>query len=752
MLQRILSMLRSSDGRDSLLTYAAEGLAMVGMVLAYRLAAQDGRDALDQYVVVRRTVSFIYPLLLMGAVVGITRFVAMKSRPEEQRRYLVAALGWVLPLSAATVAIGLLFPEQLSWLVFGSAEQHALIPPLALMTATVSLYGLGYAFLRGQRHLVRANAVQVLVLAVSPCVSFLLLDDLVLICWATGFSWLVLALLALAPALLQPAVGSARRERGELLRYGVPRVPGDLAFGALLTIPVYVVARTHGLSASGEIGFGTTLLNLAAAVFSPLALVLLPASASQLASGDHAGLSRRIGTIMRLTLLASAGMTLLFELLADPLLHLYLGETYADYVTMSRIVFLGALPFGLFVGLRSVLDAFYHTPRNGLNLTYAFLILMAGSLVHFAVPTPVSFVAWVLVAALSYLGLATWRDVRFVDAELLRLSERKAGDIRVLVVIPAPEGSGAYPFAYKQTDAFARDHGATVTYFHLESRSSIARLWASRRRMKARLKSDRPDVVLAYYGSVSGLFTVLSSSIPVVVYFLGSDLNRTPADGRWRDLIGRMFSQAAAFFAGGIVCVSEGLRDQLWWRTSDARVIPAGVDARHFTPMPKHECRAQLGWPAEGRVILFNGNNPAVKRLDLAEQAMELVRRELPDARLEVLQGGIPHDRMPLLMNAADALLLCSDSEGSPGMVKEAMACGLPVVCNDVGDTAHRLRGVLPGAVVAQDARALADALLATLRDGRRSNGRELLAANGCDAAATNKALVDHLRSLMIHA
>jgi hypothetical protein len=38
-----------------------------------------------------------------------------------------------------------------------------------------------------------------------------------------------------------------RRERSELLRYGLPRVPGDIALGALLTVPGYVALRTHGL-------------------------------------------------------------------------------------------------------------------------------------------------------------------------------------------------------------------------------------------------------------------------------------------------------------------------------------------------------------------------------------------------------------------------------------------------------------------------------------------------------------------------
>lgn len=557
MLRRLLASLRTGQGRDHVLTYLGEGLVLLGTLVVYRLAADAGREELDLYVVVRRTVSFAFPFILLGSAVGITRYVAMRRGEQEQRRYLAATLGWVLPLALLTFAAGLLWPEPLAWVVFGSGGQAHLMPPLALMVASVSVYGLGYAYLRGCGRLFAANTAQVLALAGAPWIAFLLFDDLESVCWAIGVGWTLVAAACIAPQFGRGLPRGLGRERGDLLRYGMPRVPGDLAFGALLTVPVYAVARTHGLAASGEVGFGATLLNITAALFAPLSLVLLPSSASQLAAGDHAGLSRRIGHLSRMTLLASAALTLAFEVAAGPVLELYLGATAGPYVDMSRIAFLGALPFGLFIGLRSLLDAYYHTPRNGINLSTAFLLLLLGSLFHFVVPTPAVFMAWVMVGALGYLGWATWRDVAHVRAELDRHATAAGGPLTVLVL----RRDATAPHGLEAMDAVVREHQVGAGTFSLALRE--------RWRLKRALRTVRPDVLLVPDADGPGLFAVLNSAVPVVVAIGLSGPEKTLG---WR-------KQATAFFAAGILCADEASRERLWWRREDARSIPLGSGA-----------------------------------------------------------------------------------------------------------------------------------------------------------------------------
>jgi glycosyltransferase involved in cell wall biosynthesis len=93
-------------------------------------------------------------------------------------------------------------------------------------------------------------------------------------------------------------------------------------------------------------------------------------------------------------------------------------------------------------------------------------------------------------------------------------------------------------------------------------------------------------------------------------------------------------------------------------------------------------------------------------------------------ARL-VVAWSVPHADIPLYMSACDALVFTSMQEGSPNVVKEALACDLPVVSVAVGDVAERLRGVEGCELCAdEEPGTIAAALERVLRRGGRVEGR----------------------------
>ncbi len=301
---------------------------------------------------------------------------------------------------------------------------------------------------------------------------------------------------------------------------------------------------------------------------------------------------------------------------------------------------------------------------------------------------------------------------------------KKSGP-RVLFVIPGEAQGSSMVFARRQA-AELITHGVEVKCFYLRSRTSLRVLWSELGRFHAFAAEFAPDVIHAHFGTVTAAFAALAAgSIPVVITYRGSDLNRVPTARGVRASLGRVLSQLAALQAARIICVSRGLRTRLWWRRERAVILPSGVDADLFKPIPRAEARQRLGWEPDTPVILFNaGHDARNKRLDLAHAAIGWAQRERPEIRIEVTAGGVAPDQMPLLLNAADCLLVTSDAEGSPSVVQEAIATNLPIVSVDVGDVAERLRGITHTHIVARNPESIARALSTVLQTRERSNGR----------------------------
>jgi glycosyltransferase involved in cell wall biosynthesis len=167
-------------------------------------------------------------------------------------------------------------------------------------------------------------------------------------------------------------------------------------------------------------------------------------------------------------------------------------------------------------------------------------------------------------------------------------------------------------------------------------------------------------------------------------------------------------------------------------------VIPDGVDPSRFKPIDRGKARAALGWPTEVPIVISAGSG-AMKRHWLAKQAVDLAAHDLPGLRWYALTNVLPED-MPLYYSAADVLLHTSCSEGSPNVIKEAIACDLPVASTAVGDVAALLDGIEPSAVCDDRPESLAREVVRIAREGRRSNGGEQAESLGI-AVATARML-----------
>jgi teichuronic acid biosynthesis glycosyltransferase TuaC len=275
--------------------------------------------------------------------------------------------------------------------------------------------------------------------------------------------------------------------------------------------------------------------------------------------------------------------------------------------------------------------------------------------------------------------------------------------MRVLVV------TNAYPDVVNQSvGIFVKEQveslqavGVDVTVLHIdrtkEGRSAYRKVPA---RLRDALVATTPDLVHVMYGGVMAQIVARTlDKHPLVVSFCGNDLfgeGNAKLHQRWIGRYAVHCSHRAARSAAGIVVKSRGLFAALPSGVDPGRVwvLPNGVDLDRFAPEDANEARAELGWSLERKHVLFPAAaSRTEKRFGLARAGVDEVRATGIDVELHVLDG-VRRADVPRWLNASDAILLTSTHEGSPNVVKEALACNVAVVSVDVGDVRERIDGV----------------------------------------------------------
>ncbi len=257
------------------------------------------------------------------------------------------------------------------------------------------------------------------------------------------------------------------------------------------------------------------------------------------------------------------------------------------------------------------------------------------------------------------------------------------------------------------------------------------------RNTRSKIKSN--SIIHAQYGTVTALISVLAKKgNPLIISFCGDDILGSARNTfRWqiRGLLGKKLSIFSCFFAKIIIAKSKNIANSIPKRFHNkVHIIPNGVERDVFYPTDKNEAQKQLGWDSEWKYVLFNpsrGNNTFIKNLPLAIEVIENLKEKGYKIKLVQIKNKTSTE-INVMMNASDSLLVTSYREGSPNIVKEAMACDLPVVSVKCGDVKERLKKVKNSYVTSSyDSGEIEKFLEQILKDEVRSNGSKVLEEDG---------------------
>jgi teichuronic acid biosynthesis glycosyltransferase TuaC len=243
--------------------------------------------------------------------------------------------------------------------------------------------------------------------------------------------------------------------------------------------------------------------------------------------------------------------------------------------------------------------------------------------------------------------------------------------------------------------------------------------------LRRRLAKDTVDLVHAHYGYV-GWVARTQWKAPIVVTCHGDDvLGTVNTHGRTKILsrVAAGFGRRLGPFVDAVIVQSRQMESR--FRGSNVYVIPHEVDFEIFRPTEKGEARRTLGLSEEKKYVLFAANpETPVKRFPLARAAADLLRIRDPSAELLVVFRET-QPRLALYMSACDAIVFPSWQEGSPNVVKQAMACNLPIVATDAGDIREVIEGVPGCFICAPVVEEIAGRLGEILRSPVRTLGRD---------------------------
>ncbi|RUM50242.1 MAG: hypothetical protein DSY47_02210 [Hydrogenothermus sp.] len=375
--------------KDFIYTLITNIIVMVSGLLVYKLATLFfSIQGFAEYSLSKRIVSFLYPIFLLGLGVGITRYISISLKDKERiKNIMISSILLVFISSLGVLIIFEVFKEKFSLLLFGSAEYVFLMFPLAVTIIALLWHSLIYNYYRGKFEIKKANIIQLINLGIIPIVVFFISRDVAQLFIYNGLLVLIISSLIVLYIVIKEKMYKVVylnqlifREMKELFSYNIGRVPGDIGLAALFSLIPIFVTHLSSVKEGGIVAFGISLLNLTASFFATIGVVMLPKIGVLYSEKNYELIKKYMHKILKVSIFLSLLGVIIFFIFGDNILKMYLGKEIAAQSSVIKIIFLGTVPYVIYVSLRSIIDAIYTKPYNTINVLVSLLILLILSL------------------------------------------------------------------------------------------------------------------------------------------------------------------------------------------------------------------------------------------------------------------------------------------------------------------------------------------------------------------------------------
>lgn len=303
--------------------------------------------------------------------------------------------------------------------------------------------------------------------------------------------------------------------------------------------------------------------------------------------------------------------------------------------------------------------------------------------------------------------------------------------MKVLLVSRYKENFATHilPFVYEQGESL-RKEGVDVDYFLIKG-SGFNSYITSVKPLKKKIAEFKPDIIHAHYG-LSGLTAVLQRKVPVVTTF---------HNGETLGFKQNIISSIASLFAKHVIYVAQHIYDKAYFkRKNNYTIMSCGVSLEDLPVLDYNKIREKLGFRFDTKYILFGGAFDNLrKNYPLLKSAVDLI----DDIKIQVIEmKGLTRQQTTEYMCACDVFVLPTKSEGSPQALKEAMACGCPIVATDVADIKYLLGNINGNFICTFAHEDVANKIRQAILFNDRTKGRDRI----LELELTNECVADKLK------
>lgn len=372
--------------KDIFLTFLTSVASILSMIVMARLLAQGlGPELFGAYSLARRVISNVIPLTSLSMGISLARYIALSSERKQRDEYLASSLLIIMIATIIIVLFFLCWSNTLTVMFFHSSKYVLLFYGILLMLIGHSLFTILYAFYRGLQKMNYANLWQLLLIALFPLIiSFLFAEqgsaELILFLMGAALFISVFPLGHILKDMNWPGFRRIKESTKELLRYGIPRTPGDFAFAGLLTVGPFLSAYFGSLKDAGYFVVGQTVLRVTESSLVAFGLVALPKVTQLFAEGRGEFLKMRIIDTMTLILHLGLFVSIHIFIWSEEIIRAWLGPEYLEAIPVMEVLLLSLCPYLGYVMLRSIVDAVEVKAINTLNLFISLGVAIALSI------------------------------------------------------------------------------------------------------------------------------------------------------------------------------------------------------------------------------------------------------------------------------------------------------------------------------------------------------------------------------------